>query len=168
MNLLTPLNKKFYPLSKESPILLNESRIFTVNVIPPTRANTTQYYIGDYIILSTFDTKMYKCTQSGISGAATPTFLSTPSKTTVDGGVVWECVEYSALLLPTRTVTSVSISSPAEVTVSSNTNTTSSFTFKLNYPTAPLKDFTLVADITSSLSSIPEIIKANLYFNTYQ
>jgi hypothetical protein len=53
------------------------------------------------------------------------------------------------------------------VTISSNTSNTTSFTFKLNYPTGPIKDFTVVADITSSISSVPEVFKANLYFNTY-
>jgi hypothetical protein len=54
-----------------------------------TWAATTAYSAGDYIIPTTPNTRFYKCTTAGTSGASEPTWPTTTGGTVVDGTVTW-------------------------------------------------------------------------------
>jgi hypothetical protein len=51
-----------------------------------TRANSTAYTLGVYIVQSGH---LYKCTLAGTSNSSLPVFITTPNSTTTDGTVVW-------------------------------------------------------------------------------
>lgn len=52
-------------------------------------AASTAYASGDYVIPTTPNGRLYKCTTAGTSGASEPTWPTTDGGTVNDGGAVW-------------------------------------------------------------------------------
>lgn len=108
-------------------------RTFSIILRPPTRANSTVYYIRsdddyDIVIPDTFTGVYYKVKSPGLSAATPPTFSTEVGSETVDGSVVWEAVAYN-LLPPSIDVSTVTFSATNGATVSNTGWTTTQCQF---------------------------------------
>ena len=72
------------------------SSLYTI----PTRANSTDYAVGDLVIPSTKNGRQFRCVTAGTSGAAQPATFGTASigDGVSDGTVIWVCETGPALL----------------------------------------------------------------------
>lgn len=64
-----------------------------IGLIPVSRGYwqaSTAYGIGDYVLPTTPNGRLYKCTTAGTTGAAEPTWPTTDGGTVNDGTAVWE------------------------------------------------------------------------------
>lgn len=68
--------------------LQNRHEVFTASAW----AASTAYSVGDYVIPTTANGHIYKCTVAGTSGSSEPVWPTTDGNIVVDGGVTWECV----------------------------------------------------------------------------
>jgi hypothetical protein len=57
-----------------------------------TRANSTSYALGVYMVPNPANGSWYECITAGTSAAAPPTFTTTPGQTVADGSVTWVCL----------------------------------------------------------------------------
>jgi len=60
----------------------------------------TVYSIGDYVVPTTPNDRLYECTVAGVSGAEEPTWDTEINSTTEDGTVIWTCRSSSAVINP--------------------------------------------------------------------
>lgn len=63
---------------------------------PATRANTTAYALGVYLVPATPNTFIYKVTTAGTSGGSIPTYPTVVGDTVTDGSVVLTCAGKAA------------------------------------------------------------------------
>lgn len=63
---------------------------------PTTRANTTAYALGAYVVPASANGFFYKATAAGTSGGSIPTYPTTIGDTVVDGTVTWTCAGKTA------------------------------------------------------------------------
>lgn len=63
---------------------------------PTSRANTTAYALGDYVVPAAPNGFFYKATAAGTSGGSVPTYPTVIGDTVVDGTVTWTCAGATA------------------------------------------------------------------------
>jgi hypothetical protein len=64
------------------------------------RVNGATYSKDDYVTRNTANGFYYKCISGGVAGGAEPTYVDTFGSTFNDGGVTWQCMGRTTLVLP--------------------------------------------------------------------
>jgi hypothetical protein len=135
--------------------------------VPPTRANSTVYNMGDVMIPTVFTGMYYKVKNPGKSGASEPTWIMIPGQHTEDGtlGLIWEAVAYD-LIPPDQTVTACTFAADnTTITVGTPTVATQKASSLISTVPATINEFLLTAHAT--LSSL-EIIDFSLLIKVAQ
>jgi hypothetical protein len=64
------------------------------------RTNGGTYAVGAYVTRNTANGYYYKCIIAGTAGGSEPTYVDTYGATFVDGGVTWQCMGRTSIILP--------------------------------------------------------------------
>lgn len=72
--------------------------VATPGATAATRANTTAYALGAYVVPASANGYYYKATAAGTSGGSIPTYPTTVGATVTDGTVTWTCAGKTAVV----------------------------------------------------------------------